>query len=175
MRPSTGAVAAEIAAGDQDTPYTLPPDDAPADSPYRYDRRTYLELLAECMAAEGFEIRIDRGYSGFGMSGDSSAEANAQQGALELCGRWIDPVRLQPQPPWTPEQLRQLYALQLQWASCIRSLGYVVPAMKSVVEYLALDGQWSVVGEMSMSGIDVSEGDYANCDRSVDHPDFLDW
>lgn len=160
---------------DQPLPSGGPSATVDPDSPFQTTLEQFMLLTKACVEDKGYSVEVDPEDWSLLFSFGSERE---QQGAIEAvheCQAQIDPARLNPLPPPSPEQLRAWYAYVVAQAQCLVAAGYPVPSPPPEQVFLDTEGEWDPYFELEQAGSPASREDKRACDDVPGRPAFLDW
>jgi len=145
-------------------------------SPYRTTRDEFMIRTKACIEAKGFPVTMDLADSSFLFNLGSDERAQQAKLALRECREEVDPARLQPPPPLSTEQLRQMYQYRLRQSDCLGEAGYDVPAAPPEQVYVDTEGYWDPFQALLDAGTPASQADTMRCQQLRDgRPAFMDW
>lgn len=139
---------------------------------YRQSRSEFVLAWAACLQEKGYRARVDDQGSGVMIDGATDpAKASADSRA---CIEAVDPARLQPPPPLTSDQLRELYRYVVAQTECMRQAGYPVSEPPPFQVYVDSDRAFDPYSDLRARGMDFDEGDRLRCQAVEERPRFLD-
>ncbi len=141
-------------------------------STYRQSRSEFVLAWAACLQEKGYQARVDDQGSGVMIDGVTDyAKASADSRA---CVEAVDPARLQPPPPLTADQLRELYRYVVAQTECMRQAGYPVSDPPPFQVWVDSDRAFDPYSDLRARGIDFDHADLLRCQALPERPKFLD-
>ncbi len=129
--------------------------------PTARSRREVLLAVALCLQGKGCPARVtDEG--GIRIEGDFDPS------------KLRDPARLQPPPPLTADQLRELYRYVVAQTECMRQAGYPVSDPPPFQVWVDSDRAFDPYSDLRARGIDFDHADLLRCQALPERPKFLD-
>lgn len=139
-------------------PVSIPPDE-------------FFLLVEDCLRDEGYAPVVDPEEHTVGFPGDQAGSREA----LQACIAEIDPSYLEPPPPFTEEQLADLYEYVTDQRDCYVELGYPRVELPSFELFSTdLEGRFHPAGVLASEfGQPPDAADQTTC-RERSRPDWFD-
>lgn len=160
--PTTGAI---LDPGSDPASTAASRGDIPLWPPVSVHPDEYFPLVGECLEEAGFDVIVnDRGFT---FPHDQSGSDTKQRECMER----VDSSYLEPPPPFTDDQLVDLYEYKQSEVTCYADLGYIEVDLPSFEVFATeLRGRFHPVGAISeQSGQVPTENEMETC-REGDRP-----